>query len=795
MAEQTRERRPDASPAASVAPMNAPLAPVMHLQAPAALTPDPPMDARAVFRRSGVTQRKTALRGVTSLSGNGQELTTSPGTTAPRPGGVTQARLTPTQRATLASSAQERAYALLVRDARFVPLSVRAEGAADVLLQHVGTGLDAQELHAGLVSRLQDADLRAAFDVAWQQAHATEHRRAAEREARAACPPGEAAKPTARSSGQRNTVNATGLPDALKAGVEALSGLSLDDVRVHYNSAKPGEVAALAYAQGSEIHVAPGEERHLPHEAWHIVQQKQGRVRATRRVESEAINDDAQLEAEADVMGRHATAQEGETLQDSGVMPAASRAGEHPGVMQRVVAPVIEASKETRARADRASIKLYEQVHADTSVYGAINWYGRAEELTVLLDAIQEHLETAEAKADEKAALTSTLRDVDAWIEQGNELVRRHDENKIAFLTENRPPGRAAPSEAQSKYETAMTSMATLCTRFGEKLAELQKRYKLSEGGFSAVGRATHVDDVEFVKSEPSARHTTKDNLFMQGVRLNGQAVTSRFHVFKPRKASASVTLAYYFDGKPIDSSLPPQTRQEYLGEMQKLAGPQVTQRVLNLTRFAAADRGPGQSAAMKGTNANAYAMLTDTPGHAASRWEWLHIRGASLGGATTSENLVLGTRDCNTHMMPFEANLRQLAGIAKSNPGRYKGLNATWSVEQPDPRARHRYGGISIEWALVNAAGAVAREGRASFSPLATGSVLSKAEVQKLEKLLKEERKEVKRAADGRNAKKRNQDRMDENENGKPDAEKQTTGGAPKKRKTLDAAMKLPSE
>ena len=29
---------------------------------------------------------------------------------------------------------------------------------------------------------------------------------------------------------------------------------------------------ALAYAQGSDIHLAPGQEQHLPHEAWHVVQ-------------------------------------------------------------------------------------------------------------------------------------------------------------------------------------------------------------------------------------------------------------------------------------------------------------------------------------------------------------------------------------------------------------------------------------------------------------------------------------------------------------------------------------------
>ena len=61
--------------------------------------------------------------------------------------------------------------------------------------------------------------------------------------------------------------NKTGLPDRLKIGVENLSGLAMDDVRVHYNSAKPAEAQALAYTQGTDIHVAPGQEQHLPHEA------------------------------------------------------------------------------------------------------------------------------------------------------------------------------------------------------------------------------------------------------------------------------------------------------------------------------------------------------------------------------------------------------------------------------------------------------------------------------------------------------------------------------------------------
>ena len=101
--------------------------------------------------------------------------------------------------------------------------------------------------------------------------------------------------------------NNTGLPDELKSGVEQLSGISMNDVKVHYNSNKPATVQAHAYAQGTDIHIAPGQEKHLPHEAWHVVQQKQGRVKPTKQLKSRVnINDDKGLEQEADVMGARA---------------------------------------------------------------------------------------------------------------------------------------------------------------------------------------------------------------------------------------------------------------------------------------------------------------------------------------------------------------------------------------------------------------------------------------------------------------------------------------------------------
>jgi len=100
--------------------------------------------------------------------------------------------------------------------------------------------------------------------------------------------------------------NKTGMPDHLKSGLENLSSMNLSSVRVHHNSSKPAQLNALAYTQGQDIHVGPGQEKHLPHEGWHAVQQMQGRVKPTMQAKGVSINDDSGLEREADLMGTKA---------------------------------------------------------------------------------------------------------------------------------------------------------------------------------------------------------------------------------------------------------------------------------------------------------------------------------------------------------------------------------------------------------------------------------------------------------------------------------------------------------
>ncbi|XXT24933.1 DUF4157 domain-containing protein [Sorangium sp. So ce429] len=115
-------------------------------------------------------------------------------------------------------------------------------------------------------------------------------------------------------SGPGRGGNLTGIPSPVRAKMEAAFGADFSGVRVHPNSSRAVELRALAYTQGSEIHVAPGQwapetrlgQELLGHELAHVVQQREGRVQATAQYKGAALNDDARLEAEADAMGARA---------------------------------------------------------------------------------------------------------------------------------------------------------------------------------------------------------------------------------------------------------------------------------------------------------------------------------------------------------------------------------------------------------------------------------------------------------------------------------------------------------
>ncbi|WP_238177908.1 DUF4157 domain-containing protein [Paenibacillus contaminans] len=104
-----------------------------------------------------------------------------------------------------------------------------------------------------------------------------------------------------------------GMPDDIRMKMESSMGADFSGVRIHEGS-EASDIGALAYTKGSDVHFAPGKydpfsqsgQELLGHELAHVVQQRQGRVRANTMVNGVPVNDDRGLEQEADDMGRKA---------------------------------------------------------------------------------------------------------------------------------------------------------------------------------------------------------------------------------------------------------------------------------------------------------------------------------------------------------------------------------------------------------------------------------------------------------------------------------------------------------
>ena len=173
----------------------------------------------------------------------------------------------------------------------------------------------------------------------------------------------------------------------------------MDDVRVHRDSPEPAKLGALAFTKGSDIHLGPGQERHLPHEAWHVVQQKQGRVQATTQLKGVEINDSAALEAEADAMGSRAAAH-----RSDGGFPGAGRKGA--GRPARVIQCIIDAATfaartpATTWRPRRSVAFIDRKLNA----YHAAPAAGKLEALEALIRTIRDYVEARRKAGDKDTA-------------------------------------------------------------------------------------------------------------------------------------------------------------------------------------------------------------------------------------------------------------------------------------------------------------------------------------------------------------------------------------------------------
>ncbi|AOX47830.1 hypothetical protein AB870_26420 [Pandoraea faecigallinarum] len=271
-----------------------------------------------------------------------------------------------------------------------------------------------------------------------------------------------AAVPTSRA-------NHTGLPDHLKSGIEQLSGISMDGVRVHYNSSKPAQLQAHAYAQGQEIHLGPGQERHLPHEAWHVVQQAQGRVRPMVQMKGGvSVNVDTGLEREADVMGAKALQFQGGGLAGQDAAEPHQFKGAAPdGVVQCNLGALVLAGHASGAFGNFFGTSTFEDIRAKLRQYQAAA--DDAQKLRLLHEMQtlgQKWLSDNQKKTDANDEVKRTgIRQLLSLVKQ--ELATRDDtaqyfkeakafEHRLGLYLFNFPAATTAAQQALSKMSDVM---------------------------------------------------------------------------------------------------------------------------------------------------------------------------------------------------------------------------------------------------------------------------------------------------------------------------------------------------
>lgn len=284
------------------------------------------------------------------------------------------------------------------------------------------------------------------------------------------------------------------LPASLRQGLEGLSGFDLSGVRVHADDPAPGWLNALAYAEGETIRLAPGQEKHLAHEGWHVVQQMQGRVRATTSEEGVAINDDATLEREADEMGEAA-------LRLSGIGPIRGKA--FPGISprQKTVPPVQRVDQHAGAVIPTAATqgRIHSELYPARGAAGAPPqpWDGL---LTNPLDPAAVIL----AATNRARLVTSMHNAMRSYLAAAMPGIRATAARRRVPIASLEGAGRAAKSDVDAKFgsyatasaltaaqETARANYAITASGPGKNLFDAQ-----DPGDRATVGMAINPTDV-----------------------------------------------------------------------------------------------------------------------------------------------------------------------------------------------------------------------------------------------------------------------------------------------------------
>ncbi len=484
----------------------------------------------------------------------------------------------------------------------------------------------------------------------------------------------------------------------------------MDDVGVSYGSPHPAQLGARAFARGTEIHLAPGAEGELAHEAWHVVQQKRGAVRPTFAVGGEAANADRALEREADVMGAQAE-RAGAGAGAPERSPGAASAGPavaRPVVQGRwlIIPDRAQYFWDHEPGVDKGDVELpwwlathleIDPPEGEYVVDGEGRRRGRQKQQFTSYGAMTKR-EIADAQEQERRAAASnpqTQITVLVATVEGYLKATGADKRKVTADQYN-PFGRFATS-AVSSFVPAGNLEAGVRDTVLQKLREGDKTFRdvfatsteLTTSGYPQ--RVKVAVPKNLVSPLRNAGHAIED----------GDKVMLAFAGDGPFGAGYALT--------PAATSVAQITKPAQDLSLLGIAGAGDDVKIAHNYRIGPHDlkamvgqkRVRSQAQVMGASAGDAVANAGYDP-REGKGWEWLHLIAHSMGGITgqgpqVAGNLVAGTSECNTQMIIVEE-------FIKDHIERWGGYAALVVSVRMHDAARHIGAQINYDFELYNA-------------------------------------------------------------------------------------------
>lgn len=230
------------------------------------------------------------------------------------------------------------------------------------------------------------------------------------------------------SEDNSNTGKSTALPQDVQTKMESSMGHDFSNVDIHENSGKASGIGAKAYAQGNEVHFAPGQfnpesekgQELIGHELAHVVQQREGKVEPTKKMgKGMSVNDDPALENEADMMGAKAA---------KGMAGSSGDSSGNTNVSTPVVQGFFEEDRagETWSQSDDMSLAV-KQGYPNHELYAK---KGKVAESNRKLKAVTSGVELKETGATDTFTKTGSGYGPYDWFAESENLVKVEVKNK-----------------------------------------------------------------------------------------------------------------------------------------------------------------------------------------------------------------------------------------------------------------------------------------------------------------------------------------------------------------------------